>query len=678
MLNHLKENINALIAFLASTTWGKAREVVEKRADRLLDSSIDTTIELVALCFRGDAHAASVVQAHRHILQRCRTEGIAAAFSALPAEEAKPRLLRSHMHTFDREMEGIASKMGFPFQALDQLMQPLVQSLQHLPGLQRLMESFLEQTAKRARSDDRSLSDILTEASQGSSAIKVGIGEVASLAYEEDPALIKPFLELAKQTFGGTLINYVATPTWDESRAFLQQHPELLSVAADTELQGYIRDAQTRGDEQAAAAFEQHRHLLRRCREVGVDQAYAELPVPDPDAVIHLIGDFIGQPGWEERCQFVHVHPNILSDTTDDVLCRLIDRAEEQGRKRTVQTMTECRDLLRLCRENGIDAAFAELMDFLNDPARLIELLAQAETWEACGDLLREHPQMLEPDVDDLLARIIQDVQAQQDKRALAMLSRHREFLQRCREMGTDRALALYTGLDVPVPESFQDQVRAARNAERRLDRRQDRAALGEVMVSWARIVAHADFNTASSGFKRACLRNLGAWQEYRLRSKWREATDRTQAIETWRRVLADADAESHEMLQVHKHLGELLLEAFEEMPTQADVAAALDHFRTGFARCEADTPIYGQLLCGLAKSLYLRYKVAGQDTADLQAAISAYESALASEQLTIEDQLTALAGLSLVFSERFTVLGDPADLERAIHYQDRADQVRR
>jgi len=678
MFGDLKHNIDALMALLVTPTWGRAREVIETRSDVLLTDRFDASFDLFTMPLRSSPETAALLQEHRRLLQRCRTEGVATVFSELPDDGEKPRLRKSHMGVLDSDIKNIATKIGISPQALAPWAEQFIGALQQVPGVPRLMESFLNQIAKTVQSTDQPLVDAVDEVSQSNLALQAGLAQLLEDKHSQDSISVEPLFDLAKQTMDGKLIRYIAMPTWDESRAFLEKHPELLAVKIDADLQQYIQGATLRGDADQVKVFEEHRQLLQRCREVGIDQAYAELTVTDPDELLHLIGDFIGQPGWEERRQLVHAHPNILSDTTDDVLCQLIDRAQEQGRKRTVQTMTECRDLLRLCRENGTDAAFAELMGFLNEPARLIELLVQAETWEACGDLLREYPQLLEPDVDDLISRIIHDVESQRDKRALALLVRHREFLQHCREMGTDRALALYTGLDVPVPESFQNQVRAARNAERRFDRRQDRAALGEVMASWARIVAHADFNSASSGFKRACLRSLGTWQEYRLRSRWREAADCIHAIQTWQQVLAYTDVSSHDMPLVHKHLGELLLEAFEETQAQADIDVALDHFRAGRARCETNTPIYGQFLCGLAKSFYLRYKTAGQDIADLQAAINAYESALASDELTIEDQLTALTGLSLVFSERFTALGDAADLEQAIHYQDRADQIRR
>ncbi len=67
------------------------------------------------------------------------------------------------------------------------------------------------------------------------------------------------------------IINFLQTPTWEESKRFVESHPELLRrPEVDVNLmllatqQAQIRDA-----------IDEHRRLLARCRKEGIDAAYA-------------------------------------------------------------------------------------------------------------------------------------------------------------------------------------------------------------------------------------------------------------------------------------------------------------------------------------------------------------------------------------------------------------------
>ena len=77
-----------------------------------------------------------------------------------------------------------------------------------------------------------------------------------------------------------TLFALIQARNLDEALRFLEAHPELLTDEADALLGRLIDTAQARGDEAALRIFERHRALLRRCREVGIEQAFAELSGP--------------------------------------------------------------------------------------------------------------------------------------------------------------------------------------------------------------------------------------------------------------------------------------------------------------------------------------------------------------------------------------------------------------
>jgi hypothetical protein len=74
-----------------------------------------------------------------------------------------------------------------------------------------------------------------------------------------------------------TIFAFIQAETWEESRRILEAHPELLTDEADAVL-GQLVQAQE--DQDARRFFEGIRALLRRCREVGIEQAFAEFSGP--------------------------------------------------------------------------------------------------------------------------------------------------------------------------------------------------------------------------------------------------------------------------------------------------------------------------------------------------------------------------------------------------------------
>jgi len=69
---------------------------------------------------------------------------------------------------------------------------------------------------------------------------------------------------------------FVQADTWAASQRIIEAHPELLSDEADQLLGQMAVLAHQQGDAQAEVAFTEHRQLLARCCQVGVEAAFAE------------------------------------------------------------------------------------------------------------------------------------------------------------------------------------------------------------------------------------------------------------------------------------------------------------------------------------------------------------------------------------------------------------------
>ena len=68
----------------------------------------------------------------------------------------------------------------------------------------------------------------------------------------------------------------IQADTWAASQRIIEAHPELLSDEADQLLGQLVAIARQQDDAQAEGAFTEYRQLLARCRQMGVEAAFAE------------------------------------------------------------------------------------------------------------------------------------------------------------------------------------------------------------------------------------------------------------------------------------------------------------------------------------------------------------------------------------------------------------------
>ncbi|MCB0043998.1 MAG: CHAT domain-containing protein [Caldilineaceae bacterium] len=72
------------------------------------------------------------------------------------------------------------------------------------------------------------------------------------------------------------LNDFIRADSWNESRRIVQEHPDLLSDEADGLLAQAVDRARADHNQQAATVYAEHLALLRRCRAVGIEEAFAE------------------------------------------------------------------------------------------------------------------------------------------------------------------------------------------------------------------------------------------------------------------------------------------------------------------------------------------------------------------------------------------------------------------
>ena len=165
--------------------------------------------------------------------------------------------------------------------------------------------------------------------------------DLGSFGREPAPPDPEPLLQ--------AILAFVRARTWSESRRVVEERPELLSDAADA-LLGQLIAAQEDAD--VRRYLEEHRALLRRCREVGVESAFRE-------KMEALARSLSASPSEEE----IRHHPLYR-------LAEMVLRGEltlEAARQRAIAP-----DTLRALDDRSIDRMNDYIIALSRDPARPI------------------------------------------------------------------------------------------------------------------------------------------------------------------------------------------------------------------------------------------------------------------------------------------------------------------
>lgn len=166
------------------------------------------------------------------------------------------------------------------------------------------------------------------------------------------------------------VVTFVFAESWEESKRLVEdRRGVLLTDAADEELAVLMES--NKDNEDTVNALEEHRVLLTRCRQEGIDAAFDEHLQPSPatqgdqatdaewDQVRDAVADFVNIGPWvASKLVLKQRQDLLLTDTADEVLAGMISSNKDD--EETVGALEEHRQLLARCREKGIDAAFTE------------------------------------------------------------------------------------------------------------------------------------------------------------------------------------------------------------------------------------------------------------------------------------------------------------------------------
>jgi CHAT domain-containing protein/tetratricopeptide (TPR) repeat protein len=256
--------------------------------------------------------------------------------------------------------------------------------------------------------------------------------------------------------------NFITIGGYDLLEKVVLETPSLLRVRILSALEGLIDRSPS---EEGRRFLQSRRNLLLRCREVGIEQAFAEAARRDADALLQAVQTFLDTNTWDEALAILRQHPPLL-----DV--RFGADLEELVRRRTGESKPLLDDvaglrleerflLLARCREVGIDQAHEEMRSqivFFHMPDVTLEAALDVLVWGDDGalkGLLTKYPQLLAPRMDRLLRSLSM---RQTNEEARIALGLRRARLARCRQVGSTAGLdePWPAGINLPVRDRFR------------------------------------------------------------------------------------------------------------------------------------------------------------------------------------------------------------------------------
>jgi hypothetical protein len=122
------------------------------------------------------------------------------------------------------------------------------------------------------------------------------------------------------------------------------QQKNLLTAAADRFLERLI--AQHRDDPESVRYLRSRRHLLSRCRERGIDEAFSD---ETDDRISQVVLEFVNTRDMAELLKYVEAHSKeLLSDNTEAVLHTMAEQYRDDEAiggflKERIELLRECR-----------------------------------------------------------------------------------------------------------------------------------------------------------------------------------------------------------------------------------------------------------------------------------------------------------------------------------------------
>jgi hypothetical protein len=248
-------------------------------------------------------------------------------------------------------------------------------------------------------------------------------------------------------TLADVLGEFINSEDWEEARRTVEEHPNLLSDEAQSLLSGNIEDYRKMDRDDVADYLEEHRVVLQRCREVGVEKAFDEeeqrtedrerqrieeltkLRPADPTPPQAAVWQWLMTTDPDEVETTLSAHPELAADQAAlDYIDALMQQAKDAGYLVALDYLSGHHELLRDIYE-------------LPPTMRALEAFMAAPTWSESRQILEKNPDLLSDEALQMVDNVIREAETAGDESTANALRTYRQVLQRAREEGIEKAI---------------------------------------------------------------------------------------------------------------------------------------------------------------------------------------------------------------------------------------------
>ncbi len=438
---------------------------------------------------------------------------------------------------------------------------------------------------------------------------------------------------------------FIEADGWLESYHFVQAYQELLTEEAMELLTELVYVAQQAGDDNAQRTFAEYLVLLRRCREIGVVEAFGEkLNIPpetliarQQQANLEILPRF--QPLIQQAMQAVQQYQATnQSSLLDQAVTTWEQVLQDTGFPQTAESF-------QLATMNEAGGAFLRRYWAQGQIADLNHAL---QLWQ---DAVQRTP----PDSPAYTARLHN---LGNGLRALYARSGQMADL--------EEAIRIYQTAVSHTPPNSPDLPATLNNLGLSLRDHYTRSGQLADLEDAIHVFQTAVSRTPPDSFARAILlNNLGnGLRERYARSV--QLDDLEAAIVAYQEVLQYTPPDSPDLPPRLNNLGLGLSDRYACTSQVADLEAAIAAYQEAVQCTPHNSPDRGNYLINLGNGLSNRYACTGQ-LADLEAAIAAYREAEQRIPSGSPNRAMTLHNLGAGLFDRYTRTGQLTDLEAAI-----------
>lgn len=405
------------------------------------------------------------------------------------------------------------------------------------------------------------------------------------------------------------LVQLLNVPNWREKQRIVEQHSELLDQQVINLLENGHRIHESKGESQRAKALAEHVAVLRRCREVGIEQAFADKITDDLPEEMRAFFRALEEFPLEQREALEREFVEIItrSHTVDEMLASLSKHAE-------------LRHVLERISENIIPPPIIQAFDEF----------VRAKTWEDSRHVLNQHPELLGDDAENMLERLIQGTKALRGENAAHSYIEYRNLLYRCREVGVEQAFAEKLRAHAArfaFAAELQSYMDLAQEAEARYQETNDAHTLEEALSYLERILQHSDLGRADVGFRRVAYTMAGGLYSNRFQIAG-NPEDLTHSVECFQEAIRQSPPDLADLPMLNNHLGVALIARYTQTHNLLDLEDGIHACEQALAQTPNNSPDLPQFLNGLAIALMSRYDRA-HNRIDLDRAVELYDNAV-------------------------------------------------